>query len=367
MSGDRPQPERSKTDTSLAGERAKTDAAFAEKTALEQKADAVVDRARNEADEILSAARAEADDKLQRPAESDPSVLAGERVLEDAALDALRAGADEAVRRERAISWRLLARLLPLERDQTDRHLQVERARSDAALASRDDFLGMVSHDLRDLLAGIVMSSACIGEQIGDQDGSRDTRIAVERIQRSAGRMTRLIGDLVDIAGIDAGKLDVKPTQGDAGDVVSEAVELWQPQAIAKGLALCPVVTGKVVAAFDYERILQVLGNLITNAIKFSRPGGRVLVGVETIGENARFSVTDTGEGIPSDKLEAIFERFSQVGKNDRRGLGLGLYISRCLVQAHGGQIWVESEPGAGSAFFFTVPSEAAARPAAHP
>jgi signal transduction histidine kinase len=168
--------------------------------------------------------------------------------------------------------------------------------------------------------------------------------------------MARLIGDLVDIASIDAGKLAVAPVTIDARSIVVEALETWGPPALAKGIVVEAVAGGAVSATLDSQRILQVLGNLITNAVKFSASGARILIGVEEIGGEARFFVKDTGVGIPEDKLEAIFERFWQIGKNDNRGLGLGLYISRCLVEAHGGVIWAESELGSGSTFLFTVP-----------
>jgi signal transduction histidine kinase len=171
--------------------------------------------------------------------------------------------------------------------------------------------------------------------------------------------MERLIGDLVDIASIDAGKLALVATAGSATDVVAEAIETWDSPAEARGLKLESLATGQLSATFDRERILQVLGNLITNAMKFSPHGATIVLGVEQVGSNARFSVKDTGAGIAADKLDVIFERFWQVGKNDRRGLGLGLYISRCLVEAHGGEIWVESQLGSGSTFFFTIPCTA--------
>ncbi len=355
MSEEDLQPERAMTDESLAVERSKTDVAFAEKAAIERTADALVERARKQADEVLTTARAEADEKLHHSRTSDEAVLAEERAKEDQVLENMRHMADLVLRREREVHARVLARLLPLERDKTDQHLLLERARADTELANRDDFLGMVSHDLRDLLAGIVLSSTWIGEKIGTQEHDRDTRVAVERIQRSAARMERLIGDLVDIAGIDAGKLAIVASQGSASDVVLESIRTWEPQALAKGLTLEASVPGQVMACFDHERILQVLGNLITNAIKFSPQGASVVVGVHEVDGEVRFSVRDAGVGIDQDKLEAIFERFWQVGKNDRRGLGLGLYISQCLVEAHGGRIWVESERGVGSTFYFTV------------
>jgi signal transduction histidine kinase len=102
--------------------------------------------------------------------------------------------------------------------------------------------------------------------------------------------------------------------------------------------------------------MLQVLANLITNAIKFTAPGGTVTVRGQRMDDELRLSVVDNGPGIAGSMLEAVFERFWQVGKNDHRGLGLGLYISRCIVDAHGGRIWAESRPGGGSAFHFTIP-----------
>ncbi len=356
MTSKDPRPERLQTDESLAVERAKTDHALSEKAALvERRADDVLEHAREEADEVLNTARAKADDKLNRPADSRQAraVVVEERAVEDQVLQDERATADENVRRERAATR---ARLFPLERDKTDLYLLTERARSDDALANRDDFLGMVSHDLRDLLNGVVMSAALIAASAPDDEHGHKAVLGAQRIQRSAGRMARLIGDLVDIASIDAGKLAVVPVATDAATLVLETLETWGPPALIKGITVETGPVGSVAATLDSQRILQVLGNLVTNAVKFSPSGARILVGVEEVGGEARFFVKDTGVGIPKDKLGLIFERFWQIGKNDSRGLGLGLYISKCLVEAHGGRIWAESELGAGSTFFFTIP-----------
>ena len=347
-------PGRDLTDESLAEERTKADLAVeAEKVAVEEKADVIVERAREEADEVLTAARAKADERLSRPP---PPGQADERAREDQTVEAERTRADEELRRERGRSARVLARLLPIEREQTDQRLLTERARSDEALANRDDFLGMVSHDLRDLLNGIVLNAAFITDSASDDEQGKRTLSAGQRIQRSAGRMTRLIEDLVDIASIDAGKLAVIMAEHDVAPLVTEAVEAWRPLAATKGIALEAAAHGPLPARVDNERVLQVLGNLITNALKFTPKGGTVVVGVEVAAGSAQFSVQDTGAGIPEDKLEAIFERFWQVGENDRRGLGLGLYISRCIVEAHGGKIWAESRVGEGSTLRFVVP-----------
>jgi signal transduction histidine kinase len=351
-------PERDLTDESLTVERAKSDAALAEKAVAEHVADVVVEHARESADEVLFAARAKADVKLADstllPAQTRAAVKQ-ERVMEDQVVDGERAAADETLRQQRAAHARLLATLIPAQRDKTDQRLLTERARADDALTNRDDFLGMVSHDLRDLLGGIVINAATIAKvSEAGEDGSV-ARLSADRIQRSAARMARLISDLVDTASIDAGNLRVTPRAEDAGKVLADALELWRDQASANRIVLEARLSTAVQVKIDRDRILQVLGNLITNAMKFSSIGA-VVVGFDVVGSDGRFSVKDSGVGIPQDKLESIFDRFWQVRKEDRRGLGLGLYIARCLVQAHGGQIWVESEVGAGSTFFFTVP-----------
>jgi signal transduction histidine kinase len=216
--------------------------------------------------------------------------------------------------------------------------------------------LRMVSHDLRDLLGGIVLSATVIAKSSPGDERGTEVRLGAERIQRSAGRMARLISDLIDTASIDAGNLRLTLKRQHANLVVEEAVDMWRGQAAAKKIALEARAAADVKVAMDQERILQVLGNLITNAVKFSPTGGVVVAAVEVVGSEVRFSVKDRGVGVPADKLETIFDRFWQVRKDDRRGLGLGLHIARWIVHAHGGRIWVESEVGAGSTFLFTVP-----------
>jgi signal transduction histidine kinase len=175
--------------------------------------------------------------------------------------------------------------------------------------------------------------------------------------------MNRLIGDLVDVASIEAGVLAVTCEVGDPAQVVTEAVDTFQAQAAARGVSLvAEVVPPPSSASFDPARILQVLTNILSNAIKFTSQGGRVVVRVERIADELHFAISDTGEGIPADKVEVVFERFRQVNPNDRRGIGLGLYISKCIVQGHGGKIWAESKLGEGSTFCFTLPIHVAAR-----
>jgi signal transduction histidine kinase len=138
--------------------------------------------------------------------------------------------------------------------------------------------------------------------------------------------------------------------------VAREAVEAFRPSFSAKGVALiADLPAGAISASFDHDRILQVLANLLSNALKFTERGGRVSLSLEQAGAAVHLCVTDTGVGIPPGHEEAIFERFGQI-KPDRRGHGLGLYIAKAIVEAHAGTIWVESPAGGGAAVHFTVP-----------
>ncbi len=357
----KPREERDNTDESLRTERKNTDRVLEEsRTHIEETADAIVERAREQADAVLDTARDRADDKLGRT-EAGAQVrdaVARERAGEDEALKDERAAADESLRRERKQQARTLAALLPLEREKTDRYLLTERARSDDAVAYRDDFMGIVSHDLRNLLGGIAANATLLSKHAPESDEGGKTAATTDRIQRYVARMNRLIGDLVDVVSIDAGKLAVDAQRSDATELITEAVEVFAHAAREKGISLeFETSDPSLPAVFDRDRMLQVLANLIANAIKFTAQGGVVKVRAERAGAELHVSVLDTGTGISEDMLEAVFERFWQVGKNDQRGLGLGLYISKCIVAAHGGRIWAESKLGVGSAFHFTIPT----------
>lgn len=356
----KPQPERVSTDESLALERELSDREYAHRqAAIEEKADAAIQQSRGGTDESLRAARQNADVRLSRSealAQAHESI-AWERVHADAAWQAERATADAERQDERAERRRALSALLHLERADTDMRLEVERTRADEGLATRDQVMGMVSHDLRTLLGGIALQAALLKRNAAEDEAGRRTVQAVEKIQRFTARMNRLIGDLVDVASIEEGRIRIAPALQDATAVVRESVEAFQPLVSAHGLSLDVELSGdRLMAKFDHERILQVLANLLSNALKFTPAGGRIALRVAPVGPDLRFSVADTGSGIPSHQLDAVFERFWQARGEDRRGLGLGLYISKGIVEAHGGRLWAESQPGKGSTFSFTLP-----------
>ena len=343
--------ERERTDLNLQAERERADQALEEdRDALEEAADAIVSRARARADALLLAARAETD-RLTGP-QPPASTLQRSRALEDHVLGRERDTADRVLRNERADHVAILSN----ERQQTDQSLFHERARSDRALATRDEFMGVISHDLLNLLNAIVGAAALVESGAAEDDAERVTRHA-RRIQRAAARMHRLVGDLVDVASIEAGALAVTRVPCDPADVVNEAIETFQSQASGCGVTIAADLAPPLrPVPFDPARILQVLGNLLSNAVKFTPPGGSAAVHVEDRGDDILFAVSDTGPGIPLEELERVFERFVQLASNDRRGFGLGLYISKCIVEGHAGRIWAEKRREGGSTFCFTLP-----------
>jgi len=183
-------------------------------------------------------------------------------------------------------------------------------------------------------------------------------------INRSAGEMLRLIEDLLDIERIAVGKLTLHIEPHDVSEIIKQAVEQLQGAAASKGVTLSAKpqdVCGHVVC--DRSRVMQVLSNLIGNAIKFTPAKGQICVSCQRTGpkgEEVQISISDTGEGIAPEKIKTIFERFSQIHNQDRRGIGLGLYIAKMMVEEHPGRIWVESKLGEGSTFHFTLPLRSA-------
>ena len=218
---------------------------------------------------------------------------------------------------------------------------------------AREQVLKIVSHDLRNPLHTISMSTSLMLELPMDEV-QRVKRL--QMIQRAGERMTRMVQDLLDVAKFESGRLGIDKRPIEVGPLVSEAADMLRPLASERSLRLDAVIDEDLPPiAADAGRVLQVFSNLIGNAIKFTPSGGRITIQAEPIGGQTRFSVTDTGPGIPAAQLPHVFGRFWQADATDRRGIGLGLAIAKGIVEAHGGRIWVESELGAGTTFFFTL------------
>lgn len=341
---------RDETDESLRNERIKSDREVYRREHRDAGlADSVIEQARDDADEVLRSAR-EADPSPSNPAQ------ARARGEADAAILQRRAAADVKLDEERRERTHALAALFMLEREITDQHLLAERNRADLALNNRDDFLAMVAHDMRGFMGEIALRAAVLVKTAGDDEvGDSSVRIG-RSIQRATAGMKRLVSDLMDVAAIEAGRLHVNVATGDVASVLRDAAETFRDAAEAKGIALELGDTPEtVMAVFDNDRVVQILGNLIMNAIKFTPSGGRISLQLQLAEAEARLIVVDTGIGIDATRLEHVFERFTQIGVR-REGLGLGLYISRCLVEAQRGLISGTSVPGSGSTFSFTLP-----------
>jgi signal transduction histidine kinase len=349
-----PRPERGATDESLGDERHKTDEQLAQRRAsTEAEADTVVQAARGRADKILSGARSVADEgKHARPAVEE------ERRLADVALQSERRAEDESIDREREQHQQILTSLLRVERQATDSQLLSERERADAREAAYGPFFGMVSHDLRGMVHSISMAATLLVREAAGEDAFRQcVRERAETIRRNAMRMNRLVGDLLDVAAIEAGNLRLVVEPGDLASLLRDFVEFFEPTAAAYGLSIAAEISDQppVMARFDRDRIMQVLTNLASNAVRFTPSGGRIQVRLENLKSEIRCSISDTGVGIAQENLKAIFDRFWQAN-HDRRGVGLGLYICKRIVEAHHGRIWAESTPGKGSTIFLTLP-----------
>jgi signal transduction histidine kinase len=351
---------RGDTDLRLKAERGKTDTELSRKTkAAHDEADAVLKTARRRAATTLRTARAREDRqaRTRRTSKREQTATTKRRAVEDALLFKEYARADDRTAREREDRARLISELLGNERRATDRSLLLERSDADQAIASRDEFLGMVSHDFRNELGALdVCVRGILAVAPADKDGRKVIRFA-KLLQSINLRMGRLIGDLLDVVSIEAGKLTLIPEDHDVSSTVDEIVDSFAAMAAARHIALSVRRIGVSGSArFDRQRIQQVLGNLIMNAVKHGSEGGRIVVSAGRKGGALEFAVADDGPGIAAERLETIFDRFTQGERQGRPGLGLGLFIARRIVEAHGGRIWVKSRPAHGSTFHFTLP-----------
>jgi PAS domain S-box-containing protein len=225
------------------------------------------------------------------------------------------------------------------------------------ATGLRDHVLGVVAHDLRNPLSSISLHAAALGQAPSEPE-RRNLR-HLDAIERAAGRMKRLIQDLLDVAVLETGRLKVDSTPLAPQEVVAEAVEMQQALASSSSIDLRVEVTADPPRILgDRDRLLQVFENLIGNALKFTEAGGQVTVGAAQRDSGTLFWVADTGRGMTGDEIGHAFDRFWQASaRSGRLGAGLGLPITKGIVEAHGGRIWIESKPGQGSTFYFSIPA----------
>jgi PAS domain S-box-containing protein len=232
------------------------------------------------------------------------------------------------------------------------------------AESSRDEVLRSVSHELRSPLQSIALTAQQLGEKLQLGLEPQVLRVSVDRILRASRSMARLVEDLLDVASIEAGRLGLRPVTLRPDTLVREAIDAFTAQAESQGIALTMAAVTATALVGDQGRLLQALSNLVGNALKFTPPGGTVLVCADDDDDGfVRISVVDSGPGLPREQVARAFEPFWQSRLADRRGRGLGLAIAKGIVEAHGGSIWLESEPGRGTIVRFTVPKATSGTP----
>jgi signal transduction histidine kinase/ActR/RegA family two-component response regulator len=224
---------------------------------------------------------------------------------------------------------------------------------AERALALRDEILGVVAHDLRNPLNVITTATELLQRRTTDPAQRRH----LERITRSVQRADRMVRDLLEVNAIEGHGMKLDRRRVEVVEVVLTAIESQQVLAASAQVMLATDLSPSLPAVdCDEQRIQEVLENLISNAIKFNQPGGSVEIGATITKGEVRLWVRDSGIGISPEHLPHVFDRFWQGVKRDRRGTGLGLAICRAIIDAHGGRIWADSEPGSGTTLSFTLP-----------
>jgi PAS domain S-box-containing protein len=224
------------------------------------------------------------------------------------------------------------------------------------AVRGREDVLSFVAHDLRQFLFGSRLAIDILLRSVRQVERRRGWQ-ELDRVQALNAQMARMIEDLLDVSSLDSGRLSLKLSQWQATDLVSQAAGALTATASAGGVSLAVHATGALgMVCCDAARVMQIFGNIVGNAVKFTPKGGSITISASSVGEQVQFAVHDTGPGIAPALLEHLFERYWQAEEGAQKGRGLGLFIAKHLVDAQGGRIWVESRLGAGTTLFFTLP-----------
>ena len=299
-------------------------------------------------------------ERLPREQRPFARALRGETVSEEVALRAPRTG-DDLILRTAAAPVRLGNRVIGAvvvgtditgqERAAQERQRLFEEAQQ--AVADRDHILAVVSHELRNPLNTVGMAASILKDMVPLPEAGQKS---IASILRAAERMKRMIQDLLDVSVIQGGRLAIDPRPLEVRPVVEEAVQSFEAEAADRGLRLAAEIeNGLPMIRADRDRLLQALVNLVGNALKATATG-EVVVGARAKGEGeVVLFVRDTGPGIPEALQSRLFEPYWR-GQSIYKGAGLGLAISRGIVEAHGGRIWCESQPGSGTTFYLTVP-----------
>ncbi|HSJ10111.1 MAG TPA: HAMP domain-containing sensor histidine kinase [Longimicrobiales bacterium] len=231
-----------------------------------------------------------------------------------------------------------------------------------AAVEARDDLIAVVSHDLGNPLSAIRIGTSLLLRSLPESEQQAGGWKHLDFIRQSAQQMENLINDLLDVKRLESGGVPLQLRELRVDDVVSDVIDVFRPIVDARNVRLDVDTASAPPIRGDHQRLVQVLSNLVSNAVKFTEPGGSVSVRTRETTSGVLFTVADTGIGIAPEHIGRVFDRFWQVRREGKKGLGLGLSIAKGIVEGHGGRIWVESTLGEGTTFLFSIP---AAEPAA--
>ncbi|MGI8407259.1 MAG: ATP-binding protein [Actinomycetota bacterium] len=286
-----------------------------------------------------------------------PIVVLSGHQDEAIAVEAVKEGAQDYLTKGR-VDGPLLVRSMRYAIERQSLAVQMEEVRRQQ-LELKDQFLSHVSHELRTPLSVIYQFVTILLDGFGG-DLTSEQRGYLETTLKNTNQLKRMIDDLLSDARDEGGRLSIHPTDLDIADLITETITSLSLQASSSSVDLeCAIPNALPPARADEVRIREVLINLIDNALKFTPSGGMVTVEASVLPEKMiRIDVRDSGCGIPEEGLELVFDRFHQesAGAASSRGLGLGLYICKQIINGHGGRIWVESELDRGSVFSFTLP-----------
>jgi two-component system phosphate regulon sensor histidine kinase PhoR len=227
---------------------------------------------------------------------------------------------------------------------------------------TRRELIGNISHEFRTPLAGIKAMVETLGD--GAIDDKKAARDFLTRIDSEVACLTQLVAELAELSRIETGKAELKKEPVNLNQLVEEVIAHLSPQAERQKLSISQDFAADLSSVpADKDRVRQVIANLVHNAIKFTRPGGRIMITTRTLEGSVVVDIADTGIGIPKEDLARVFERFYKGDKaRAGEGTGMGLAIAKHVVEAHGGSIWVESEEGKGSTFSFSMPLQAGSK-----
>ena len=235
---------------------------------------------------------------------------------------------------------------------------------ADQAIKSRDEMLGIISHELKNPLTSMALSSHLIQKILSKETASEKVLSLVKSLDPSIQRMNKLVSDLLDVTRLESQALHCEPKLISLSNIIDEVIGIYMATSEAKNILISSQISRECIEIFSDEiRTIQILSNLVSNAIKFTEPGGKIKLEAVRSGEMAEISVTDNGKGIPEKELSNVFQKFWQEKDSEHIGTGLGLAIAKGLVESLGGRIWVESKVGQGSSFHFTLPLSGEVKP----